>query len=185
MLIGFLYLLHYALWIYLFIVIARAILSWVNPDPFNPVVRFLHQATDPVLYYVRRYVPLPRSTLDFSPIIVLVFITFCDSFILKTIRDLTMGVPVSFFSNLLYALVIGLHDIIRIYMLIIIIRAVVSWVNPDPYNPIVRFLYDMTEPVLYRVRRTLPLPMAGIDLSPLIVILVLFLVDSFLLNVLV
>lgn len=57
-----------------------------------------------------------------------------------------------------------------LYMWVIIIRALISWVNPDPYNPIVMFLYKATEPVLYRVRRTLSLHRFGIDISPIIVI---------------
>ncbi len=67
--------------------------------------------------------------------------------------------------------------ILDIYMWIIIARALISWVNPDPYNPIVSFLYKATEPVLSRVRRFLPY-MGGIDLSPLIVIFVIYLLKQ-------
>ncbi len=175
--------LHYALWIYMLLVIARVLLSWVNPDPYNPVVRFLHQVTDPVLYYIRRTIPMPRSTLDFSPIILLILITFVDNFIMKSASDLAMNLPVALFGNLLYALVHALRDILRIYMIILIVRAVISWVNPDPYNFIVRFLYDVTDPVLYRVRRILPV-MGGLDFSPIIVIIAILLLDRFLLTVL-
>ena len=71
---------------------------------------------------------------------------------------------------------------LQVYFWIIIVRALLSWVNPDRYNPIVRFLYQVTEPVLRPIRRRLPMRM-GLDLSPLIVILVIkvlqwFLVDS-------
>lgn len=69
---------------------------------------------------------------------------------------------------------------LTIYMWMIIIRAVLSWVNPDPYNPIVMFLYRSTEPVLYRIRRWLPFGNIGIDLSPIIVILVIIFLQSFL-----
>ena len=55
--------------------------------------------------------------------------------------------------------------VFQIYIFIVIARALVSWVNPDPYNPIVRFLYNATEPVLSRMRRYLPLQFSGIDLS--------------------
>jgi YggT family protein len=65
-------------------------------------------------------------------------------------------------------------------MWIIIARAILSWVSPDPYNPIVRFLYSATEPVLYAVRRRLPISFGGIDFSPLIVILVIMFLDNFL-----
>jgi YggT family protein len=59
---------------------------------------------------------------------------------------------------------------LTIYMWIVIAGAVLSWVNPDPYNPIVRFIRNVTEPVLYRIRRSLPVSFSGIDFSPVIVI---------------
>lgn len=83
-------------------------------------------------------------------------------------------------SNLLQALAAVLGMAITLYTWIIIARAVVSWVNPDPYNPIVRFLYTVTEPVLYRIRRTIPSMAGGIDFSPIIVLLALFFLQSFL-----
>jgi YggT family protein len=65
-------------------------------------------------------------------------------------------------------------------MWIIIGRAVISWVNPDPYNPIVRFLNSVTEPVLYPIRRRLPISLGGLDLSPILVILAIIFIKSFL-----
>ncbi len=62
--------------IYIFIIIGRAILSWVNPDPYNPIVRFLHSATDPVLYRIQRWIPMTFSGIDFSPLVLLVALTF-------------------------------------------------------------------------------------------------------------
>ena len=58
--------------IYMFIVIARALVSWVSPDPYNPIVRFLHSATDPVLYRIRKVLPLQFGGFDFSPILLLI-----------------------------------------------------------------------------------------------------------------
>jgi YggT family protein len=69
---------------------------------------------------------------------------------------------------------------LTVYMWIVIIRALISWVSPDPYNPIVRLLYRATEPVLWRVRRVLPIGGFGIDFSPLIVILAILLLQSLL-----
>ena len=68
---------------------------------------------------------------------------------------------------------------LTIYIWIIIARAIISWVNPDPYHPLVRFLYKVTEPVLAPVRRIIP-PIAGIDISPVIVIFVIFFIQNFL-----
>jgi YggT family protein len=82
-------------------------------------------------------------------------------------------------ANLLNAVAYILKIVLDIYMWVIIARAILSWVNPDPYNPIVKFLYRATEPVLYRVRRVLP-DMGGLDLSPLVVLLAIFFLQNFL-----
>jgi YggT family protein len=68
---------------------------------------------------------------------------------------------------------------IVIYIYIIIARAIISWVSPDPYNPIVRFLYRVTEPVLRPVRERLPISQMGIDFSPMIVILGLYVLKEY------
>ena len=86
--------------------------------------------------------------------------------------------PVLFLVNLL-------HLAITIYIWIIIIRALISWVSPDPFNPIVRFLYQVTEPVLRPIRRSLPTYQIGLDLSPMIVIVALEIIDRFVLPTLV
>ncbi len=62
--------------LYTFIIIGRVLISWVNPDPYNPIVRFLHNATDPVLDRIRRAVPLVFGGFDLTPIVVLVALTF-------------------------------------------------------------------------------------------------------------
>ena len=68
---------------------------------------------------------------------------------------------------------------LTLYMWIVIIRALLSWVNPDPYNPIVRFLYRVTEPVLRPIRRLIPMGNIGIDVSPVIVIVVIYVLQNF------
>ena len=83
-------LLHYILTIYMWVIVARAVLSWVNPDPYNPIVRFLYQVTEPVLDRIRRTIPLPMTGIDFSPIIVFVIIIFLDGFVVKTIQDFAL-----------------------------------------------------------------------------------------------
>ena len=87
------------------------------------------------------------------------------------------------FANLLDALATILSYVLTIYMWVIIIRALISWVNPDPYNPIVRFLYQITEPVLHAIRKKLPY-IGGIDISPIIVLLVIMFLQVFLVGTL-
>jgi YggT family protein len=81
-------------------------------------------------------------------------------------------------SNLLTALAKIADILLTIYMYIVIGRAVISWVNPDPYNPIVNFLYRATEPILSRVRRMIPY-LGGMDLSPLVVLLAIYFLKEF------
>jgi YggT family protein len=83
-------------------------------------------------------------------------------------------------GNFLAATAKVLDIVLMLYMWVIIIRALLSWVSPDPYNPIVQFLYNITEPVLYRVRQIIPMSGMGIDFSPILVILAIVFLQSFL-----
>jgi len=86
-------------------------------------------------------------------------------------------------SALIYALVQLLHTLITIYIWIIIIAALFSFVRPDPGNPLVRFVYQITEPAFQWVRRTFPFVIfSGIDLSPLVILLALQFADTLLLG---
>ena len=77
-----------------------------------------------------------------------------------------------------------LNLVLVLFMWIVIARAVLSWVSPDPYNPIVRFIHNVTEPVLYRIRMYIPVNFGGIDLSPIIVILAIIFLKEFVVNIL-
>ena len=75
--------------IYIFIVVARALVSWVNPDPYNPIVRFLHSATDPVLYRLRRLLPfLQAGAFDFSPIVLLILLSVIQQMLVSFLYQL-------------------------------------------------------------------------------------------------
>jgi YggT family protein len=87
-------------------------------------------------------------------------------------------------GNLLETAAALLHLVLNIYIWILIARAILSWVSPDPYNPIVRFLYRVTEPALRPIRNLLPLQGLGLDLSPMILLLVIYVLDSFLVSTL-
>jgi YggT family protein len=83
-------------------------------------------------------------------------------------------------SNFLLATAQVLNLLLQFYTIILIVRVITTWVNADPYNPIVRFLYNATEPLMYRVRRTLPVVFGGIDFSPLVVLLAVYFLQGFL-----
>ena len=75
--------------IFLFIVIARAVLSWVSPDPFNPIVRFIHNITEPVLYPIRTRLPINFGGIDLSPIVVFLAIIFIRTFVVNTLMQMS------------------------------------------------------------------------------------------------
>ncbi len=83
-------------------------------------------------------------------------------------------------SNFFQAIAVLLDTLLSIYFWIVIISAILSWVNPDPYNPIVRILRNLTEPVFATLRRWIPFTViGGIDLSPIIVLLIIQFVKIF------
>ena len=83
--------LNIGLTIFMWIVIAQAILSWVNPDPFNPIVRFINQVTEPVLYQIRKRIPSAVGGIDFSPIIVLLGIVFLKIFLVESLLQIALS----------------------------------------------------------------------------------------------
>ena len=82
----------YVLLFFMILIIARAILSWVSPDPYNPIVRFIHGVTEPVLYQVRRRIPVIFGGIDFSPIIVILVIWFLQMFVVEALEELSVRI---------------------------------------------------------------------------------------------
>ena len=81
--------LDYVLWLYMWIIIARALISWVNPDPWNPIVQFLNRATEPVLEPIRRWIGW-RMGMDLSPIIAILILTFLQFAVVQSLKDLAL-----------------------------------------------------------------------------------------------
>lgn len=87
-LLGLAKVLDIGLTLFMWIIIAQAVLSWVNPDPYNPIVRFINQATEPVLIQIRKRIPTLFGGIDFSPIIVLLGIIFLQEFLVQSLVHL-------------------------------------------------------------------------------------------------
>jgi len=88
-------------------------------------------------------------------------------------------------SHILIALARVLDTIFFLLYWLILIRALLSWVSPDPYNPIVQFFYKTTEPILYPIRKMIPFGLRfGIDISPIIAFLLILFLKSSLVNIL-
>ena len=89
------------------------------------------------------------------------------------------------FGDLLISIATILDYLLGFYKWVVIIAALLSWVNPDPHNPIVRFLYSVTEPVFRPIRRLIGYRLGPIDISPIIVILAIIFIQSFLVRTLI
>lgn len=84
-------LMDFLLTAYMWIIVGRAVISWVNADPRNPIVRFLYEATEPVLSRIRRVLPMSMGGIDFSPMILILGIMFLQSFLIRTLKQIAMG----------------------------------------------------------------------------------------------
>ncbi len=87
-------------------------------------------------------------------------------------------------NTLIEALAQILSMVINIYIWVVIIAALITWVRPDPYNPIVQILYKLTEPVYVKIRKVIPTLLGGIDIAPILVILTLKFIDLFVVKLL-
>jgi YggT family protein len=165
--------LHIVLQVYLWIIIIGALISWVNPDPYNPIVRFLRKATDPLFFWLRRNIPLVMYGIDFSPILAIMLILFVDYTFVPMIRE--QG---NVLANILMGTGYTINSFLQSYLVLVVIAALISFVSPNPYNPIVRILAALTEPVFSWFRRRLPLIVGGLDLTPALVIGIIILMDK-------
>ncbi len=84
-------LLDFVLTAYMWIIIGRAVISWVSADPHNPIVKFLYEATEPALSRIRRFLPISFGGIDFSPMILLLAIMFLQSFVVQTLKQIAVG----------------------------------------------------------------------------------------------
>jgi len=128
---------------------------------YQPDLQFMYKATNPPLMPLRRFIPSYRG-LDLSALLLLIVLQCVLLFILGWLSN---SVP-SFPGVLLWSIAELLGLWINVYIFGIAILAIISWINPTGYNPIVGLLSQVTNPVMQPFRRILP-PMSGLDLTPM------------------
>ena len=160
--------------LYILVVMLRLILQLVRADFHNPVSQFIVKATPPILRPMRRIIP-PISGLDTSSLLL--------AWILKavelTLVILVLGFSVSPIAPIVWALPALVETTINIFLFAIIIQAILSWINQDPYNPVHQLLHSLTRPVLGPFQRMIP-PISGLDLSPIAAIIAIYLLKMLL-----
>jgi YggT family protein len=160
--------------LYILLVMLRLLFQLLRADFYNPLSQFIVKVTHPVLRPMRRLIP-PMGPLDTSSLLL--------AWLLKSIEIglllLILGASASPLMALLWAVPALIQLTINIFLFAIIIQAVLSWINPDPYSPVFGLLNSLTRPVLEPARRLLP-DISGIDLSPMLAIIVLYLLEMLL-----
>ena len=151
--------------LYIIVLMLRFLLQQVRADYYNPVSQFIVKATSPVVMPVRRIVP-GFGGIDVATVL-LIIAFICVKVVLVSALQ---GFDVSLAGLLLYSVHEFLTLAINVFMFAIIIQAILSWVNPDPYNPVYSLLSSITAPLLRPVQRMMP-SMGGLDLSPMVVLI--------------
>lgn len=163
--------------LYILAIMLRLILQIVRADFYNPVSRFIVKITNPVLKPLRRFVP-GFAGLDMASVIVMLALQMLEIFIITLLRNFpapdVMGLVLYAFVEII---TLGFY----VFLISIFILALLSWINPGTYNPINNLLHQITEPVLRPARRLLP-PMSGMDLSPMLAMVGLWLIKLILLD---
>lgn len=154
--------------LYIAIVMLRFLFQLTRADFYNPVSQFIVKATNPLLKPLRRLIP-GWGGIDIASIVLLIALQLLSLVILLTIVGQPMTPWVLFVLSLRELVAL----IFNIYIYAIIIQAILSWVVQGGYNPVMSLLYSLTEPLLRPARNILP-PMSGLDLSPLVVLLLLY-----------
>jgi len=163
----FIFLIDILFQLYATALLIRVILQWVRADFYNPISQFIVKITDPLVLPLRKIIPgfggIDAATLILAILIIAIKVIL----VYQTVDPLAIG-----------ALALGqtIILVISVFLYSIIIQAILSWVNPDPYNPAVSLLNSLTQPILNPFKKLMP-PVSGMDISPIFAIITLMFVQ--------
>ncbi|MBF0215306.1 MAG: YggT family protein [Magnetococcales bacterium] len=177
-------LLNLFLEIYSWMILGRVMLSWVNPDPYNPIVQFLIRATEPVLAPFRRLIPA-MAGMDLSPIAALLAVHLTQRVLQTTLQS---GMGAGALVGVLAELLGLIHLLMTFYLLLLAARGGFhfhSWrtfrqgrpPGIDLHKPWIRFIFQATEPAIRPLRRWVP-TVSGMDVTPMAAVVVLLMLLS-------
>jgi YggT family protein len=160
--------------LYAALVMLRFLLQLVRADFYNPLSQFIVKATRPVLNPLRQVIP-GVSGMDIASLVL--------AWIVITIEQLAIlaigGAGFQLLAATLFAIPEMITLLINIFLFAILVQVIISWINPGSYNPAIGLIHSLTEPVLAPVRRRMP-EMGGLDLSPMVVMIGLVLLEMLL-----
>lgn len=160
--------------LYTAVVAIRFLLQWTRADFYNPISQFVVKVTSPLLRPLRKFIP-GYGGYDIASLVL--------AWLLKTVElmllTLLLGMDRPFYAAFGWAVPGVIKLFLDIFLFAILIRAILSWVSPDPYNPAVSLLARLTDPLMRPAQRLIR-PISGIDLSPMAVIIALVLIEMLL-----
>ena len=153
--------------LYVLAVMLRFLLQWVHADFYNPISQFIVKVTNPALRPLRRIIP-GWGGIDLASVILLIALQITELFLVNLTLGRALGVSALFIAT------IGelLDLLINVFIGAILIQVILSWVAPASYNPLIGLVHKIAEPLLAPARRIIP-PFSGIDISPLVILVVL------------
>jgi YggT family protein len=147
------------------LIVLRVLLQWVRANFYNPICQFLYKATNPVLMPLRKIIPAWRN-LDIAGIVLAWLATALKLVLLYA----TVGQALGVVGLVVLALADLVDFVLLLYIVLILVRVVISFVGADSYHPIVPLVMQLTEPVMRPFRRLIP-NVGGLDFSPMVVLL--------------
>lgn len=159
---------------YIAVVMLRFLLQWLRADFYNPLSQFIVKVTTPALRPLRRIIP-GYGGVDFASIVLMWLLQALELSLVLLVSGAGLHAGV-----LLWAIPQLIALLINVFLVAIFIQVILSWVNPGAYNPAAALLHSLTEPLLGPARRLIP-PIGGLDLSPMLVIIGLYLLQMLLL----
>lgn len=163
--------------LYLVAIMLRLLLQLVRADFYNPFAQFLVTITNPPLKPLRRFIP-GVAGIDMASIVLMLVLKMIELLLISLVTNLPMPQIVGLVALSIFQL---LQLVLNVFLWAIIIQAIISWVNPSAYNPVVSLLRQLTDPLLAPARQIIP-PVSGFDLSPMAVIIVIYLVMLIFIN---
>ncbi len=153
--------------LYILIVMLRFLLQVVRADFYNPVSQFIVRATQAPLRVLRRFVP-GVAGIDMSCVVLMLALQMLELWLVLA----ALGRDAALAGLLVLSLARLLELLIYVFMFSILALVILSWIQPQTYNPVYGLLHSLSSPVMRPARRLMP-PMSGLDLSPIVAFLVL------------
>jgi YggT family protein len=151
--------------LYILAVMLRFLLQWVNADFYNPISQLIVKITHPPLKILRRAIP-SIGRIDTASLVLLLLLQMISGWVMFALQGSSSPVAAMF----IWAIMELMGLLINIFVVVILLQVVLSWINPGTDNALTSLIYYLTEPFLGTVRKLIP-PLGGIDFSPLVALI--------------